>query len=71
MDWTPDRERNTGPCECVREILLMAGNERDFGEAADKSRRKGERGGGRTRDKDKIWGRKGEKVRGSGRQLVL
>ena len=36
-----DRERNSRPpCECVREILLMAGNERDFGEAADKSRKR-------------------------------
>ena len=51
--WTPDRERNSGPCECVREILLMAGNERDFGEAADKSRRGEREGEGGAEDKDK------------------
>ena len=35
----------------------MAGNERDFGEAADNSRER--EGEGRARDKDMIWGRKG------------
>ena len=54
-----DRERNSRPpCECVREILLMAGNERDFGEAADKSRKRE----GESEIRTRPGGRKGERL---------